>query len=198
MQDKATGWVTSPLTFGSSQAEQESLTMYTCKPSQSPRDSFFRVSDTGYFASKSGATEDAEEDVSSSADEASDDPPDGHIDPPGDHIDPPGDHIDPPGDHVDPPGDHIDPPGDHVDRPGQVCLGDTVANSKGQEDRRKRAESAGSTEAENEDKTTKANGKTGASETKRTSNAVPGQSKAMTVGATAQKQGTRANVKLKW
>ena len=57
---------------------------------------------------------------------------------------------------------------------------------------KKQAESAGSTKAGNKDKTKEANSKTGASEAKRTSSAVLGQSKAVDAGATAQKQGTCA------
>ena len=108
----------SSLTFASLRAEQESLTMYSSKPSQWRQDSICRDSDTGYFASRSGAAAVAEEDVSSSEDEASDDPPGDQVDPPGDQVDPPGDQVDAPGDQVDPPGDQVDAPGDQVDPPG--------------------------------------------------------------------------------
>ena len=265
----------SSLTFAALRAEQESLTMYTCKPSQWRQDSVCRDSDTGYFASRSGVAAVAEEDVSSNEDEAGDDPP-------GDQVDPPGNGTDPTSDTdteeqlpkstackagkgtsdddtaspdnlltestVRPdekPHAERKPLGDprnkqpsaleaeqHFLSPNQVSPADIVAYSKEQEEvscsvkvksaekgqtevvneekvdaddkkkvehlleGKKQAESAGSTEAEDEDKTKEANGKTGASKTKRSSSAVLGQSEAMAVGATALKQGTHADVSL--
>ena len=279
----------SSLTFAALRAEQESLTMYTCKPSQWRQDSVCRDSDTGYFASRSGAAAVVEEDVSSNEDEAGDDPPGDQVDPPGDQVDAPGDQVDPPGDETDPPTDtdteeqlpkstackdgkgesdddttspdnllteatvrpdekpHAErkPLGDprnkqpsaleaeqHFLSPNQVSPAEIVADSKEQEEvscsgkvesaeegetevvneekvdaddkkkaehlleGKKQAESARRTEAGDEDKTKEANGKTGASKTKRSSSAVLGQSEVMAVGATALKQGTHADVSL--
>ena len=65
--------------------------MYTSTASQWPRYSLCRDSDTGYFASRSGVAGVAEEDFTSSEDEAGDDPPGDQVDPPDDETDPPTD-----------------------------------------------------------------------------------------------------------
>ena len=74
----------SSLTFAYLRADQESLTVYTSKPSQWTRDSVCRDSDAGYFASRSGVAGV----VSTSEDEAGDDPPGDQGDPPDDETDP--------------------------------------------------------------------------------------------------------------
>ena len=261
----------SSLTFAYLRADQESLTVYTSKPSQWTRDSVCRDSDAGYFASRSGVAGVAEEDVSTSEDEAGDNPPGDQVDPPGDQVDPPDDETDPTTDTdteeqllkstackdgkgtsdddtaspdnllteatVRPdekPHTEREPLTDplskqpsafeaerHFLAPDQASPADIGPDSQEQEevscsgkvestevvneeqvetngkkkakhmfDGKKQAESAGSAETGNEDKTKEANSKTGASEPKRTSNAVLGQSKAVAVGATALKQGT--------